>query len=35
MIRLDEAHTDGQPLQAAAQRVSLGDAYLAAIGRGK
>jgi hypothetical protein len=35
MIRLDEATLTAGQLQAAAQRVFLGDAYLAAIGRGQ
>jgi hypothetical protein len=35
MIRLDEATLTAGQLQAAAQRVSLGDGYLAAIGRGQ
>jgi hypothetical protein len=35
MMRLDEATLTAGQLQAAAQRVSLGDAYLAAIGRGQ
>jgi hypothetical protein len=35
MIRLDQATLTAGQLRAAAQRVSLGDAYLAAIGRGR
>jgi hypothetical protein len=35
MLRLDEATLTAGQLQAATQRVSLGDAYLAVIGRGQ